>query len=480
MGDDQPAPALTDGSPIISETRIILEEPLMNGFKDSDDQPASLGDSNSSVPFNVDAPFWKQLFTFTGLGFLISVGYMDPGNWATDLAAGSKFGYKLLFVVLLSSLFAIFLQYLSLKLGIASDRDLAQACRGAYHRYVNWVLWVVAELAIAATDLAEVIGSAIALNLLTGMPLWAGVLVTAVDVIVLFLFEARSFRLLEVLVGLLIALISACFIFELVKAKPDMAKVMRGYLPSADIVTNQQMLYLATGILGATVMPHNLYLHSAVIQTRAYPRTPGGRALACRLGLVDSTCSLFVAFIINSAILVVAGAAFHYANPPRTDVAGITDAYDLLSESLGARAASILFGVALLASGQNSTICGTIAGQVVMEGFLSIKLRPWMRRALTRGVAIVPAAVVAAAMGEKGVSGLLVLSQVILSLTLPFAVFPLVHFTSSTRYMGTTGLANRWYTTAAAWLLFLLITGLNFNLVVQSARSGSFGDVTKR
>ncbi|KXZ56268.1 hypothetical protein GPECTOR_1g234 [Gonium pectorale] len=411
------------------------------------------------------------MFAFAGLGFLVSVGYMDPGNWATDLAAGSSFGYTLLFVVLLSSCCAMFLQYLSLKLGIASDRDLAQACRDAYHPHVNKVLWVIAELAICATDLAEVVGCAIAFNLLLGIPLWAGVLITAADVLIMIVVEARSFRALEALVAALTALIAACFLYELVKSKPDMVKVLRGYLPSTSLLTNREQLYLATGILGATVMPHNLYLHSSVIQTRAYPRTAAGRALATRIGAFDSTLSLLVAFLINSSILIVAGAAFHYGNPPRTDVADIADAYELLAQSLGAKAASVLFGVALLASGQNSTITGTLSGQIVMEGFLSIRLKPWARRAITRGTAIVPAAAVAAIMGREGVSKLLV----ILSLTLPFAVFPLVHFTSSRRYLGRA--ANRWYVAAIAWALFLVISGLNINLIVQSVISGSFGDM---
>ncbi|GIL44555.1 hypothetical protein Vafri_2087 [Volvox africanus] len=457
------------------DTEGNTRQPLLTGFKDRGEL-ASLPESHATLSFpSEDAPWYRKLFAFAGLGFLISVGYMDPGNWATDLAAGSAFGYTLLFVVLLSSIFAMFLQYLSLKLGVASDRDLAQACRDAYHPYVNKVLWVVAELAIAATDLAEVVGCAIAFNLLLGMPLWAGVLVTAADVLIMLVFEAKSFRALEVLVAVLTALIAGCFMYELIKAKPNMAKVMRGYLPSASIVTNRNTLYIATGILGATVMPHNLYLHSSVIQTRAYPRTSRGRRLAIRLGAVDSTLSLFIAFIVNSAILVVAGAAFHYGNPPRTDIADIADAYELLSHSLGAKAASVLFGIALLASGQNSTITGTLSGQIVMEGFLSIKLRPWLRRLITRGTAIVPAAVVAAVMGREGVAKLLVLSQVVLSLTLPFAIFPLVHFTSSKRFIGKH--ANRWYVSVGAWLLFLFITGLNFNLIVQSAISGSFADL---
>ncbi|KAG2450724.1 hypothetical protein HYH02_004562 [Chlamydomonas schloesseri] len=450
-----------------------LNEPLLEGFKDRGELP-SLPESNASLSFpDESSPWWKKMFAFAGLGFLISVGYMDPGNWATDLAAGSSFGYTLLFVVLCSSLCAMFLQYLSLKLGIASDRDLAQACRDAYHPHVNKLLWVVAEAAIAATDLAEVVGCAIAFNLLLGIPLWAGVLITAADVIILLVAEARSFRFLEILIAALTALISACFIYELVKAQPDMGAVMRGYLPSKEVITNKDMLYLATGILGATVMPHNLYLHSSVIQTRAYPRTTAGRTLAIKLGLVDSTLSLLVAFVINSAILIVAAAAFHYATPPLEDVADITDAYNLLASSLGSKAAAILFGVALLAAGQNSTITGTLSGQIVMEGFLTLKMKPWVRRVITRGAAIIPAATVAAVMGREGVSKLLVLSQVILSLTLPFAVFPLVHFTSSRKYLGQ--FANRWYASIIAWILFLFISGLNINLVVQSAISGSFG-----
>ncbi|KAG2450474.1 hypothetical protein HYH02_004975 [Chlamydomonas schloesseri] len=426
---------------------------------------------------SADSPWYKKFFAFAGLGFLISVGYMDPGNWATDLAAGSAFGYSLLFVVLLSSVCAMFLQYLSLKLGIATDRDLAQACRDAYHPAVNRVLWAVAELAIGATDLAEVVGCAIAFNLLLGIPLWAGVLITAADVLLLMAAEARGgFRSLEVLVGLLTAIIAGCFVYELARSQPDLRAVAAGYLPSAGMVTDSQQLYLATGILGATVMPHNLYLHSSVIQTRAYPRTPAGRSLAVRLGGLDSTLSLLLAFCINSAILILAAAAFHEHG--RTDVADIGDAYNLLASSLGAKAASILFGVALLAAGQNSTITGTLSGQIVMEGFLAIKCRPWLRRLITRGTAIIPAAVVAAVMGREGVGQLLVLSQVILSLTLPFAVFPLVHFTSSRKYLGK--YANGWLVSVTAWALFVLITALNINLVVQSVRDGSFGGFSTR
>ncbi|GFR47169.1 hypothetical protein Agub_g8862 [Astrephomene gubernaculifera] len=455
------------------DTDANTRQPLLLGFRDGG-EPVSLPESNASLSFpSANAPWYRKLFAFAGLGFLISVGYMDPGNWATDLAAGSSFGYTLLFVVLLSSLCAMFLQYLALKLGIASDRDLAQACRDAYPPALNRLLWLVAELAIAATDLAEVVGCAIAFNLLFGLPLWAGVLLTGADVLIMMVIEAKSFRALEALVAALTAIIAGCFIYEMVRSKPDMAKVMRGYLPSTQIVTDSKTLYIATGILGATVMPHNLYLHSSVIQTRAYPRTAPGRALAIRLGALDSTLSLLLAFTINSAILIVAAAAFHYGSPPRTDIADIADAYQLLASSLGAKAASVLFGVALLAAGQNSTITGTLSGQIVMEGFLSIKLRPWLRRLITRGTAIVPAVIVAAIMGRHGVAQLLVLSQVILSLTLPFAVFPLVHFTSSRRYLGRN--ANHWGVSVIAWMLFVVITGLNVNLLVQSFISGSFG-----
>ncbi|KAG2481938.1 hypothetical protein HYH03_014456 [Edaphochlamys debaryana] len=462
------------GGELRREPTEALAEPLL-GFKNRGLDP-SLPESNSSLAFpSADSPWYKKMFAFAGLGFLVSVGYMDPGNWATDLAAGSAFGYTLLFVVLVSSGIAMFLQFLSLKLGVITDRDLAQACRDAYPKSVNRCLWVVAELAIAATDLAEVVGCAIAFNLLFGIPLWAGVLITFADVLVVMFFEAKSFRALEILVAVLTVLISVCFIYELAKSKPNMAKVMRGYVPSLEIITNQDMLYIATGILGATVMPHNLYLHSSVVQTRAYPRTAPGRRMAVKLGAFDSTLSLIVAFFINSSILVLAGAAFHYADPPREDVADIGDAYALLATSLGAKAASILFGVALLAAGQNSTITGTLSGQIVMEGFLSIRLRPWLRRLVTRGTAIIPAAVVAAVMGREGVANLLVMSQVILSLTLPFAVFPLVHFTSSRRYLG--AYANKVWVSCIAWFLFLLISGLNINLVVQSAIAGTFGNL---
>lgn len=321
----------------------------------------SLPESFRSVPYPAaDAAGWRKLLAFSGLGFVISVGYMDPGNWATDISAGSQFGYQLLCAVLLSSIMAMFLQHLALKLGIAAERDLAQACRDAYPRYVNICLWILAEIAIAACDLAEVIGSAVAINLLFGLPLWAGVLITAADVIIVLIFELKNFRFLELFIVLLVATIAGCFIYELSVARPHWPKVFEGFIPKPVVLTNSEMLYAAIGILGATVMPHNLYLHSSIVQTRAYPRSSNGKSVAIHYGTIDSSISLFLSFFINASILILAAASFHYGTVQRTDVADITDAYMLLTDALGTKAASILFGVALLASGQNATITGTL------------------------------------------------------------------------------------------------------------------------
>ncbi|CAI5505032.1 unnamed protein product [Closterium sp. Naga37s-1] len=361
---------------------------------------------------------------------------MDPGNWATDIAGGSAFGYTLLFVVLMSSICAMFLQSLSLKLGVVGERDLAQACRDAYPRYANLTLWILAEIAIAATDLAEVIGSATAMYLLFGLPLWIGILITGADCLLIVFLGARSARVLELLIFILCALIAACMTYELIAVRPDWVLVLKGFIPSGQIFTNPDVLYAAVGILGATVMPHNLYLHSSIIQTRNYSRTAEGKRMAVRYGTWDSCLSLFVAFFVNAAILILAAAAFYYNPSGQQTVADISDAYHLLAPAIGDTAARILFGVALLASGQNSTITGTLAGQIVMEGFVDVKLPPWLRRMVTRCIAIVPAVIVAAISGMEGAGKLLVLSQVILSLQLPFAIAPLVHFTSSPARMG--------------------------------------------
>jgi manganese transport protein len=390
---------------------------------------------------------------------------MDPGNWATDLAAGARHGYALLFVVLLASLAAMLLQHHAVRLGIGADRDLAQACRDAYPRPVALVLWLLCEIAIAACDLAEVIGSAIALQLLFGIPLVLGVAITALDVLALLLLQRFGFRLLESIVAVLVLTIAACFAYELVLSRPAFGGVLFGFVPDSAVLRDPAMLYVAVGILGATVMPHNLYLHSSIVQTRAYERSDAGRREALRLATIDSSVALGLAFFVNAAILVVAAAAFH--GTPNQGVADIHDAYRLLAPVLGASLASTLFAVALLASGQNSTLTGTLAGQIGMEGFLDLRLPPWLRRLVTRLVAIVPAAVVAALWGEAGIGKLLVLSQVILSLQLPFAVFPLVQFTSSRAKLGP--LAARGWVKWGAWGCAVAIALLNVVLLWQVA-----------
>eukprot|EP00882_Tetradesmus_deserticola_P002051 GHRQ01002198.1.p2 GENE.GHRQ01002198.1~~GHRQ01002198.1.p2 ORF type:complete len:501 (+),score=240.95 GHRQ01002198.1:197-1699(+) len=435
----------------------------------------SLPEAHASISMPQKPTPWRTLLAFAGCGTIISVGYMDPGNWATGLAGGARFGYSLLSVILLSSIAAMFLQYLALKLGVASGRDLAQACRDAYPRWVNFPLWIMAEVAICACDLAEVIGAAVALQLLFGLPLWAGVLITIADVVLVMLLEGRGFRWLEVFVILLILIIFACFVYEMSVAQPVWLDVGRGLVPSKELFTNPDMLYIAIGIMGATVMPHNLYLHSAVIQTRAYARSPNGRASAIRYGTLDSSFSLVFAFMINASILILSGAAFYYGTAPHREGVDIQDAYKLLSPTLGARAASIVFALALLASGQNSTITGTLAGQVVMEGFLQIKMRPVLRRLLTRGLAVIPAVIVAAVMGDKAVGQLLVISQVVLSMQLSFAVFPLVHFTSMRKFTGR--YANSVAVSVVAVLVAVLIAGLNIYLLISVLRDPGSLDV---
>src|SRR5260221_1993033 len=389
---------------------------------------AALPDVFSSIRVSESWSNWRKLLAFVGPGLMVAVGYMDPGNWATDLAGGARFGYLLLSVILISNIMAIVLQYLSLKLGIVTGRDLAQACRDHYPRPIVLFLWVLCEIAIAACDLAEVIGSAIALNLVFGIPLVFGVLITASDVIIVLFLQHRGFRYVEILVGTVIFVIGSCFLFELIVAHPSFSAILGGLVPSPQVVVNPSALYIAIGILGATVMPHNLYLHSSIVQTRAYERNDAGKAQAIKYATIDSTVALLLAFFINAAILITAAAAFYgteYASE-----ADIGDAYKLLTPVLGATFASTLFAVALLASGQTSTLTGTLAGQIVMEGFLNIRLRPWLRRLVTRAIAIVPAVIVAGLYGERGSGELLVLSQVILSLQLSFAVVPLVMFTS--------------------------------------------------
>ncbi|MBA2875776.1 manganese transport protein [Anoxybacillus caldiproteolyticus] len=406
----------------------------------------------------------KKFLAFAGPGYLVAVGYMDPGNWATDIAGGSQFGYTLLFVILLSNLMAILLQALASKLGIVTGRDLAQACRDHYSKPVAIALWVLCELAIAACDLAEVIGSAIALNLLFGIPLIYGVIITAVDVLVVLLLQNKGFRYIEALVIILILTISACFATEIFLSKPDVGGILEGFVPSKEILDNPAMLYIAIGILGATVMPHNLYLHSSIVQTRQYEQTSVGKRQAIKYAAWDSTIALFFALLINASILIVSAATFHKAG--MKDVAEIGDAYHLLAPLLGTTLGSILFGVALLASGQNSTLTGTLAGQIVMEGFLNIRLPAWLRRLITRLIAIVPAVIVTALYGESGTAQLLILSQVILSLQLSFAVVPLVQFTSDKKKMGE--FVNPLWLSVLAWMVAIVIISLNAYLLIQT------------
>jgi manganese transport protein len=419
-------------------------------------------------------PWWRKILAFAGPGYLVAVGYMDPGNWATDLAGGSQFGYTLLTVILMSNLMAILLQGLASKLGIVTGRDLAQACRDHYSTPVVWFLWVICELAIAACDLAEVIGSAIALNLLFGIPLPVGIAITAADVLIVLYLQNKGFRLLEALVIALVATVGVCFLFEIILSAPPVRAVLSGFLPRTEVITNPSMLYVAIGILGATVMPHNLYLHSSIVQTRRYSESLEGKHEAVKYAFIDSTIALSFALFINAAILIVAAATFH--NTGHSEVAEIQDAYKLLTPLLGA-GASTMFALALLASGQNSTLTGTLAGQIVMEGFLNIRLRPWLRRLITRGIAIIPAAIVAVMYGESGTAKLLVLSQVILSMQLSFAVFPLVAFTSNKVKMGE--FVNKPWLKYLAYLVAFVIAGLNIWLLVQFfglAGGGAGGD----
>ncbi|HAC67082.1 MAG TPA: divalent metal cation transporter [Pseudomonas sp.] len=423
----------------------------------------SLGRMNASIPVPEGGSWLRRLLAFVGPGYMVSVGYMDPGNWATDLAGGSQFGYLLLSVILLSNLMAILLQALAARLGIATGLDLAQACRARYSRPVSLLLWLACEIAIIACDLAEVIGTAIALNLLFGIPLMWGAILTALDVFLILLLMNRGFRWLEAFVIALLTLIFVCFGVQMVLAQPSLAAVFDGFLPKAEIVTNPAALYLAIGIIGATVMPHNLYLHSSIVQTRAYPRTEEGRRMGLRWAVADSTLALMLALFVNAAILITAAAVFHSAG--RTDVAEIQDAYHLLSPMLGVGIASLLFAVALLASGINSTVTATLAGQIVMEGFLSLRIPDWARRLITRGIAVIPVVVVTGLYGESGTAKLLVLSQVVLSMQLPFAVIPLVRFVSDRQLMGSFVIKR--FTAVLAWAVAGLIVVLNVKLLAD-------------
>jgi manganese transport protein len=423
----------------------------------------SLVEVFGSVSTRPHGPLWKKLLAFLGPGYLVAVGYMDPGNWATSLAGGSKFGYALLTIALLSNLIAILLQSLCARLGIGAGRDLAQACRDAFPRPVSWSLWLAAEIAICATDLAEVIGTAIGLNLLFGVPLEIGVILTALDVFLILWLQNLGFRWIEAFIVTLLGVIAICFAIQIALADPDWGAVIRGFAPTTDIVTNPEMLYLSLGILGATVMPHNLYLHSGVVQTRRFGDTVPEKREAIGLATIDSTMALMFALLINASILILAAATFNKAG--KTDVAELDQAHAFLAPLLGSAVAPTLFGIALLCCGMNSTVTATLSGQIVMEGFLDIRLPAWARRLLTRAIAIVPAAAVTIWYGESGTAKLLILSQVVLSLQLPFAIVPLVMFTADRRKMGAL-VAPFWVTMLAA-LAALLIIALNVKLIAD-------------
>ena len=419
-----------------------------------------------SIATRPTGSFWRKLVSFLGPGYLVAVGYMDPGNWATSLAGGSKFGYALLTVALLSNLMAILLQALCARLGIGAGRDLAQACRDAFPRAVSWPLWVLAEIAICATDLAEVIGTAIGLNLLFGIPLEIGVLITALDVFIILWMQNLGFRWIEAFVVTLLGVITVCFAIQIAMADPQWGAVIKGFAPTTDIVTNPEMLYLALGILGATVMPHNLYLHSGVVQTRRFGESVADRREAIKLATVDSTIALMFALLINASILILAAATFNKAG--KTDVSELDQVHSFLAPMLGSAIAPTLFGIALLCCGLNSTVTATLSGQIVMEGFIDIRLPGWARRLITRSIAIVPAAIVTIWYGAKGSAELLIMSQVVLSLQLPFAIVPLVMFTADRRKMGEL-VAPIWVTVLAAMTAAIIIA-LNVKLLWDLAK----------
>jgi len=426
-----------------------------------DEERKSLSESHSTIHVPAGASFLRKLLAFSGPGYLVAVGYMDPGNWATDLAGGAKFGYSLLFVILVSNIVAILLQHLALKLGIATGKDLAQACRDNYPRPVRWVLWLMAEIMIIACDLAEVIGSAIALNLLFNIPLAIGVVITAADVLLILMLQKKGFRYLEALIIALIGTIVVAFGLELLLSRPEIAPLLAGFIPTAAIFSDKEMLYIALGIIGATVMPHNLFLHSSVVQTRAYERDIAGKKEAVKFATIDTVIALMGAFFVNAAILIMSASVFHFSG--YSDVADIDKAYELLTPLLGTSLASIVFALALLASGQNSTLTGTLTGQIIMEGFLNIKIKPWMSRLFTRLLAIVPALAVIIYFGDFGVGRLLILSQVVLSIQLPFAVVPLVMFTSNKKEMG--DFANSRWLKMTSYILAGGIVALNLWLI---------------
>jgi manganese transport protein len=425
---------------------------------------ASLPEVHRSIVVPSTASFWRKLFAFAGPGFMVAVGYMDPGNWATDLAGGAQFGYTLLCVIMISNLMAIFLQHLCVKLGIATGRDLAQACRDHYPTPIVWFLWLLCEIQIAACDLAEVVGSAIALQLLFGIPLVYGCVITAADVLVVLFLQSKGFRYLEAIVVTLIATIGVCFAVELSWSRPGIAGILTGFIPRAEILKNQAMLYVSIGIIGATVMPHNLYLHSSIVQTRKYEQTPAGKREAIKFATIDSSVALMFALLINAAILVLSATAFHWSG--HQEVAEIQDAYKLLTPLLGVPIASGVFIFALLASGQNSTLTGTLAGQIIMEGFINIRLRPWLRRVITRALAIVPAVCVIGYFGEGKTTELLIASQVVLSMQLGFAVWPLMRFTGEKVKMGE--FVNPFWIKILGWTTAMIIIILNLKLLFDT------------
>jgi len=447
----------------MAEHDIVITPESRVGWRRRSGQ-VSLPEVHRSVVVPGTASFWRKLIAFSGPGFLVAVGYMDPGNWATDLAGGARFGYALLSVVMISNLMAILLQHLCIKLGVATGRDLAQACRDHYSTPTVWALWILCEIAIAACDLAEVVGSAIGLQLLFGIPLVWGCIITALDVLAVLYLQTKGFRYIEAIVITLIVMIGSCFAAELIFSRPSIVGVALGFLPGPGIVTNQEMLYVSIGILGATVMPHNLYLHSSIVQTRKFEQTPVGKREAIKFATIDSSLALMFALFINAAILVVSAAAFHWSG--HQDVAEIQHAYKLLTPLLGVGAASILFAVALLASGQNSTLTGTLAGQIVMEGFLNFRITPWLRRLITRLIAIVPAVLVISIFGEGKTTELLIASQVALSMQLGFAVWPLMRFTSEKAKMGE--FANRLWIRILGWTVAWIIIVLNVKLLMDT------------
>ncbi|WP_185866272.1 Nramp family divalent metal transporter [Blattabacterium cuenoti] len=430
------------------------------GWRNENKHP-SLSEVFSSVSVPKKKGMWRKLFAFTGPGLLIAVGYMDPGNWATDIAGGAKFGYMLLSVIFISNFLAIILQHLALKLGIVCERDLAQACRDHYPPFISFILWILCEIAISACDLAEIIGSVLALKLLFGIPITWGVLITAIDILIILFFQYKGFRYIESVVAALIFTILVCFSFEIISSKPEIFSILKGIIPNPEIIKNSQSFYISIGILGATVMPHNLYLHSSIIQTRDYPRTIEGKKMAIKYATIDSTLSLSLAFFINAAILIISAATFH--KDGYTEVADIMHAHKLLTPILGSSLAGVFFALALLASGQNSTLTGTLAGQIVMEGFLNIRLKPWIRRLITRLIAIVPAMIASIVYGEKGTGELLIISQIILSVQLSFAIVPLVSFTGDSKKMGP--FVNGPILKISAWLITVIVIFLNLFLL---------------